>query len=100
MPTVLRSGVCDSVQWPRPLLSTTGGLDNPDYPYDFLPYNGEFDTFSTRVSGWQTYVASAAPPTAHARPIKPFRITGVMIRLRAYDLRNQNARQTTIHANF
>jgi hypothetical protein len=89
----------NSVVWPRPLRSLTGGQDNPDYPYDFLPYNGEFDTFSARVPGWQAYVANNAAAN-HSRPVKPINIVAISVRLRAYDLRNQNARQTTIEANF
>ena len=91
-----------STKWPRPLFSppvASGpqGQNNSDFPYDFLPFNGEFDTFTTRVANWQAYVANATP-AAQGLPVKPFRVIGAMIRVRAYDPRNQNARQTTIHA--
>jgi Tfp pilus assembly protein PilV len=74
--------------WPRPFSVNT------DYPYDFLPFDGQFDTYSTTASpAWNTQVASVAAPTGY---IKPIRLTGVMIRLRAYDPKNQATRQTTI----
>jgi hypothetical protein len=80
-----------STQWPRPL-----GATNSDYPYDILPYDGQFDTYSSQLlaANWQTtQVATVAQPT---NPIKALRITGVMIRLRGYDPKNQTTRQTTI----
>jgi hypothetical protein len=82
-----------SIYWPRAVTSTVGGQGNTDYPYDYLPYNGEFDTCSAQVPGWQSLFATKAALT---NPIKPIRITGVLIRLRGYDLRNQTTRQTTI----
>lgn len=57
-------------EWPTPFGA------NPDYPYDFLPGTGEFDT--------------------HANPIPLIRITGVQIRLRAYEPQTRATRQTTI----
>jgi hypothetical protein len=80
-----------ATQWPRPL-----GPTNSDYPYDFLPYDGQFDTYTTLLGAWQTKVASTTNAAALSLPIKPLRITGVMIRLRAYDPKNQTTRQTTI----
>jgi hypothetical protein len=56
-------------EWPTPFGA------NPDYPYDFLPGNGEFDT--------------------HVNPT-PIRITGVQIRLRAYEPQTRSTRQTTV----
>ncbi len=56
-------------EWPTPFGA------NPDYPYDFLPGTGEFDT--------------------HVNP-PPIRITGVQIRLRAYEPQTRVTRQTTI----
>jgi hypothetical protein len=81
-----------STVWPRPFVPFTG---NSDYPYDYLPFNGEFDT-SMRVANVSSQVATATPTANHALPIKPIRITGVMIRLRAYDVKYQSTRQTTI----
>jgi hypothetical protein len=92
--------------WPRPLKGVvnpnTGvqALDNPDFPYDNLPFNGEYDTFTQIGTNWptngSTYVATVASPN---NPVKQIRVTGVMIRLRAYEPRNQNARQTTIYSS-
>jgi hypothetical protein len=83
--------------WPRPTVGNVVGANqgqaNLDFPYDFLPFNGQFDTYSSQVANWQTQVASASAPN---NPIKPIRITGVMIRLRTYDLKNQTTRQTSI----
>jgi hypothetical protein len=90
----------NSVYWPRPL-SGGAGQANSDYPYDYLPFNGEFDTYY-QANNWQSQVASAptaAAPTANtalAYPLKPIRITGIQIRLRSYDPKNQTTRQTTI----
>lgn len=74
--------------WPTPFAN-----GNTDFPYDTLPFNNEFDTFSTRVANWNTNAtwANAANP---GRPIKPIRITGAQIRIRA--LSGTTARQTTI----
>lgn len=49
---------------------------NSDYPYDNLPANGQFDTGSPNTSA-------------------KVRITGAMIRLRAYESRTRITRQTT-----
>ncbi|MCS6866941.1 MAG: hypothetical protein RMJ56_13090 [Gemmataceae bacterium] len=59
-----------NIEWPTP------PERNTDYPYDFLPGDGEFDT--------------------QANPVKPLRITGVQIRLRAYEPQTRVTRQTTV----
>lgn len=86
------TGTADSasgVTWPRPF------LQNTDYPYDTLPYDGRFDTFSSYVTNWNnaSNIATTGNPTA---PMKPLRITGTMIRLRTYDTRTNSTRQTTL----
>jgi hypothetical protein len=89
--------------WPRPFTGniTPNGQQaqgNTDFPYDYLPFDGRFDTYTTQVAGgWQSQIATTTAPT---NPIKPIRITGVLIRLRAYDLKNQTTRQTTIAASL
>ena len=89
-----------STLWPRPIISPTGGAHNYDYPYDYLPFNGQFDTFTTTQVGgktWQNQVATVANP---GNLIKPIRLTGILIRLRGYDLKNQTTRQTTITSSL
>lgn len=61
------------LKWP-----TTFDLGNTDYPYDFLPQGGEFDT--------------------HGQPggtLLKIRITGAQVRIRAYDPQTRTTRQTT-----
>ena len=82
-----------SRQWPRPLQPVVAGApSNSDYPYDFLPFNGEFDTYSRQLSFAPNQYATAAN---HNAPLKPIRITGVMIRIRVYNEQNKATRQTT-----
>ena len=75
-------------KWPAPFdpsLPYPQG-NNTDYPYDFLPSaTGEFDTHGTTVP-------TVAKPTPTLLKI---RITGAMIRLRAYDSQTRTTRQTT-----
>jgi hypothetical protein len=86
--------------WPRPAIppapgpSLPQGLPNSDYPYDNLPFDGQFDTFTTLVAGWQANVAKVGGNSA--APMKPLRITGVQIRLRTYESRTRSTRQTTV----
>jgi hypothetical protein len=75
--------------WPTPFAN-----GNSDYPFDVLPFNGEFDTFSTRVPNWNTnpnYKATAANPGGN---MKPLRITGALIVIRS--LQGTSTRQTRI----
>jgi type II secretory pathway component PulJ len=90
-----------ATQWPRPFSV------NSDYPYDNLPFSGVFDTFSTQA------FLPAAPPT-RPQPVYwnssqnlarvnnqngvmlPIRLTGVQIRLRAFDPKTRETRQTTL----
>jgi hypothetical protein len=74
---------------------------NSDYPYDTLPFDNYYDTHSrlpisatTGLPAWQSDIATVTPnnPTG---TIKPIRITGVMIRIRAYESRTRSTRQTT-----
>ena len=70
-------------QWPRPFDPTPGPsgtyLGNKDHPYDFLPFDGQFDS------------ATNSPGGSTAR--LPIRITAAQIKIRA--LFGANARQTT-----
>jgi type II secretory pathway pseudopilin PulG len=79
--------------WPRPFAS-----GNTDFPYDTLPYDGRIDTFSAQVPNWSapTNIAQGSNPATWGAPMKPLRITGVMIRLRTYDTRTYSSRQTTL----
>ena len=74
--------------WPAPFPG------NSDHPYDTLPYDGKFDTFSTRIADWATNPTYRASATNQGGQMKPIRITGAMIRIRA--LSGTTARQTTI----
>jgi len=78
--------------WPTPFANSSGTILNSDSPYDFLPGDGYYDTFSTQVPNWQNYVASS---TNTSNLIKPIRITGVQIHIRAYDPKTRATRQTT-----
>lgn len=79
-----------STEWPRPFSVNT------DYPYDNLPYGGEFDTFNSTQGDWTDAKHLAGSPVAASPELKPIRITGVMIRLRGWDSRTRSSRQTTI----
>ena len=81
--------------WPRPVYSPTGGQSNPDTPYDNLPFDGNFDTFSTLPNKWYDAKNVAVDAATQSSPMKPLRITGVMIRLRSYDPNTRSTRQTT-----
>ena len=81
-PTYVRKadGSPASPVWPRPF------SENTDYPYDNLPFNGEFDTFSQNPGQnppWDdpTNYATVTPNNLTGE-MKPIRITGVSIRLR------------------
>lgn len=98
---LLQTANTPPIVWPRPL------AQNTDYPYDTLPFDGQFDTFSTQLDfptatpprKWNSvsHVAgNAAGFGGDAAPIKPIRITGVQIRLRTYDSKTRSARQTTL----
>jgi hypothetical protein len=83
------------VIWPRPF-----GPQNTDAPYDTLPNDGIFDTFSQNVTNWN-WMTNVAGPTASGlggdtAPMKPIRITGVQIRLRTYEPKTRSTRQTTL----
>jgi hypothetical protein len=90
-----------STEWPR---SFAAG--NTDWPYDNLPFNGEFDTFCgdrTLVPNWDNATNVAGPPTTTnpaGNPngvMKPgIRITAIIVRIRAWDSRTQQTRQTTM----
>jgi hypothetical protein len=89
--------------WPRPFPGNT------DAPYDTLPFDGNFDTFSTQANtpatppapavNWNLATNLATTGTV-ARPLKQIRITGVQIRLRAYDPKTRSTRQTTLIVNL
>lgn len=73
--------------WPRPF------AQNTDYPYDTLPYNGEYDTGEDALLANAT--ANLATNASRDGRIKPIRITGVQIRLRCWNPSNRQTRQTT-----
>jgi hypothetical protein len=93
------SGLFDqsgNAMWPRPYADpSTGAIQNTDYPYDTLPYDGKFDTFTQYVPNWNNANSNAAPLN-QSGSMKPIRITGVMIRLRSFDARTRSTRQTTL----
>ena len=88
------------INWPAPFPG------NSDYPYDNLPFDGQFDTFGT-IPGWnstsQLATTGSRPTnntnplglTSQSGPLKTIRITGVLIRIRAYEPRTRTTRQTT-----
>ena len=79
--------------WPRPFdpVTTPTGtyLGNKDYPYDFLPFDGQFDTGDPNGP---MIPAGSGPPQPTRQPLVG--VTGVQIRIRA--LFGTTARQTTI----
>ncbi|MBP3958495.1 prepilin-type N-terminal cleavage/methylation domain-containing protein [Gemmata sp. G18] len=85
-----------STTWPRPF---SGSPPNTDYPYDNLPYDGNYDTFNQLINNtaqdWNqpTNLATSAFPT---RTLKRIRITGAMIRLRCWSPATKTTRQTTM----
>ncbi|MDY3559495.1 type II secretion system GspH family protein [Gemmata sp. JC673] len=72
--------------WPRPF-----NLGNTDYPYDALPFNGEYDTGDESLRA----PANLATATVTGPVLKPIRITGIQIRLRCWNPSNKQTRQTT-----
>lgn len=80
--------------WPRPfdpyVNPTTGGTypGNKDFPYDFLPYDGQYDTATT--TGPVVPVSGGGQKATR----EYIQITGVQIKIRA--LFGTTARQTTI----
>lgn len=80
-------------QWPRPISI------NSDAPYDFLPFDGYFDTGSSQLPSWPNgppkWAGYLATPSNQNGLIKPIRITGVHIHIRAYDPKTRATRQTT-----
>ena len=88
-------GQANGINWPTPFMDSQGKVINSDYPYDFLPGNGEFDTFSTQVQGWNA-ATNLATKANTAGVLKPIYVTGAQIRLRAYDPRTRATRQTTL----
>ncbi|MFM8272538.1 MAG: PilW family protein [Gemmata sp.] len=85
------------INWPRPFVAATGTA-NTDYPYDTLPFNGRYDTFS-QAAGWDTVTATSSNLATSANPngaLKPVRITGVSIRLRCWNPKSKSSRQSTL----
>jgi hypothetical protein len=87
----------DGTPWPRPFATP-----NTDYPYDTLPFDGNFDTFSQQadqpgmpVIPWNS-MTNLATQTNTTLPLKQIRITGVQIRLRTFDTKTRSTRQTTV----
>jgi len=78
--------------WPTPFAT------NSDFPFDNLPFDGQFDTFhrfTPAGAEWYrpTNLATTPPSTA---PLKPIRILAIMVRLRTWDQKSKNSRQTTL----
>lgn len=82
------AGPGSGVNWPAPYTI------NPDYPYDTLPYDGIFDTH-TQLNVTPSWRNDIANPTNINRRLKPLRITGAQIRIRTYEARTRQTRQTT-----
>lgn len=76
------------ITWPTPFAS-----GNTDYPYDTLPFDGQFDTADASVLGATNGLASSSNPNGR---IKPIRITGVQIRLRCWNPSTKTTRQSTL----
>lgn len=76
-------------RWPRP------ADINTDYPYDNLPFDGEFDTGDENMIGASSNLATRTPANSGGA-IKPIRITGVQIRLRCWNPSTRSTRQSTI----
>ena len=75
--------------WPRPFGLPT---NNTDYPFDTLPFDGNYDTGDETLNATAGLATSASN---QSNPIKPIRITGVQIRLRYWNPSNRQTRQTT-----
>ncbi len=81
-----------STQWPRPLAV------NSDYPFDNLPFDGQFDTFSTQAStptvgwNWSNNYARVGNPGGS---MKPLRLTAIKVTLRTWDSKTRTTRQTS-----
>ncbi|MBY0459026.1 MAG: hypothetical protein K2V38_16945, partial [Gemmataceae bacterium] len=93
-----------SVTWPRPFQHPSGVLLNTDYPYDYLPFDGNYDTFTadprqqaaTGVPWDSARNVAGSQAGADSSPLKRIRITGAMIRLRCWDQKTKQTRQTTV----
>lgn len=73
--------------WPR------AANVNTDFPYDTLPFDGDYDTGDESLIGAATNLASNSNTGGR---IKPIRITGVQIRLRCWNPSTRSTRQSTI----
>jgi hypothetical protein len=81
-----------STEWPRSL-----AWGNSDFPFDFLPFNGEFDTYTRDLPYDSTQYATPANP---GLPLKRLRITAALIKLRVYNPQNNATRQTSFVVKF
>lgn len=75
-------------EWPRSFSSI-----NTDYPYDNLPFDGDYDTTDVNAVSSTTNLATASNQTGR---LKPIRITGAMIRLRCWNPSIKTTRQSTL----
>lgn len=102
----------NSYRWPRAISGAVAGdpaspfatsdppaQQNTDYPFDFLPYNGEFDTY-TRFAAYDSTQYATPNPATHGRPLKPLRITAALVKLRVYNPQNNATRQTSFVVKF
>lgn len=94
-----------SGSWPRPFYNPPGVVSNSDYPYDTLPGNGYYDTFSSQDPRWvqvqnnqpqNAQILNGATNAQPNAPLSAVRITGVMIKLRYWNQSTKSTRQTTI----
>lgn len=85
-----------NTQWPRPFSTT-----NTYYPYDTLPFDGEYDTGELSLLTMPTSSTANNPNLAgsatgsNTSRLKPIRLTGVQITLRCWNPANRQTRQTT-----
>lgn len=75
--------------WPTPFAN-----GNTDFPYDNLPFNGFYDTF-TRQGNWSV-PANLGSTTNTGGTLKPIRLTGAQVRLRVWNPSTKKTRQTTV----
>ena len=90
-----------SIGWPR--LPLAG---NTDYPFDTLPLIGSnstytYDTFTTLQGDWNEaqYLAGSSKDTGVA-PVKPIRLTRVLIRIRCWDPKSKTSKQTSLEVDL
>jgi type II secretory pathway pseudopilin PulG len=100
-----------AANWPRPLTTDNVTVLNADYPFDDLPAQGlntEFNNIGARVfDTWQYFpqnwnevvppptIPQYLQPSAQQVPLR-IRIKALQIRLRVWDMKTQQTRQTSL----